>query len=263
MPTIDTFAAVLNGDGTGFDVTLTTTDFDTFTLTRQALDGAIGVRGAEDAALSAGAAFVSDLEAPQNTAVAYHVSCERTSDGYRATATVAATGEIDLGFDALFDLSRPTTILEVHPEKMPTWGQGIPSEFVWAQNRPDPVVISQVLRHPSGALSLLTATLAAKDEMNTALSRGNIIAFSPRYPETYGFDGLWYLAVGRVAVESLNPLVATEPGRRFVLDIQRIAPPPATFTPVDGRTWEEIVELGWTWEYIVASGMTWLQVMFS
>jgi hypothetical protein len=262
-PTIDTFTAVVNDAGTGFDVALTTTGFDVFTLTRIALDTSMVVRGAQGAELAAGAAFVADLEAPQNTSASFHVTCVRTSDSVEATSLIVATGVVDYGWDALYDLSRPDVPLQVHPASVPTTGQDVPGQTVWAQNRPDPVVISQVLRYPSGSLALLTATLTEKKGIEDTLKRGNIIAFSPRYPLEYGFDGLWYLSVSKMTIAPLNPGRIDEPSRQITLDIQRIAPPPATFQPIIGRTWADIIELGWTWEQIIANGWTWLDVMFA
>lgn len=262
MSSIDTFTAVLNDDGTAFEVTITTTGFDTFTLTRSALGSAMIVRGCDETALTGGAAFVLDLEAPQNTAVTYVLACTRTSDGYRLTQTLTATGQTDLGFDGLFDLSRASVVLQVRPEAMPALSRDIPADTVWAQNRPDPIVVSQVLRMPSLQLSLLTATQAENTALNTTLSRGNILAFSPRYPAEYGFDGLLYLAVTKVQTASLNPRRADEPGRRFVLEAQRIAPPPASFIPITGRTWADIDLAGWAWDYPVVTGYTWLDVIF-
>lgn len=263
MSSIDTFTAELNGTGTAFEVTITTTGFDTFTLTRSALGSATVVRGCDDTPLTAGAAFVLDLEAPQNTDVTYVLVCVRTSDGHRQTATIAATGQIDFGHDGLFDLSRASVVLNVHPEVMPTIAQEIPSDVVWAQNRVDPVVVSQVLRMPSLQLSLVTATLTEKAALDTTLARGNIIAFSPRYPADYGFDGLLYLAVIKVQTAPLNPRKAAEPGRRYLLDAQRIAPPPASFIPISGRTWGDVDVLGWTWDHPVVTGMTWLDMVFA
>ncbi|MFM8155510.1 MAG: hypothetical protein ACKOAF_05475 [Actinomycetes bacterium] len=255
-----TLTAVANSAKTAFDLQLVSTGgYTTFTILRMINGGSQIVRGASSAALSSGAAFLRDFEAPQNTSVQY-VAQVSGSAGTESSPLVTATGQIDFKSDVIFDLTRPSSPVPVFVESLPELSSDLGREVVWVAGRADPVVIMDVRRSPSGQLNLLADSLAQRDAISAAVAGGNIVCFSPRFPSVSGFTGVTYYSVGQMREQRLVA-AADEPGRRMVLDIQQVAPPPSSFVPIDATTWQQVVDSGLSWAQANAA-KTWQSLAY-
>ena len=263
--TIDVFTAEVSLNGRGFNVTISAPDFETFTLTRAIGDGLTSdiVRGADQAALSGiGAAYLLDVEVPQNTEVRYLLTVERTSPAPTSvtSAWLVATGQIDRGGNAIFDLTRGSIPQVV---KVNDWAQhnhDAPMEMVWVDGRADPVVISSTRRLPSSTMTLLTTDEESYAGIMEALA-GGITCYTPRYPDEAGIpEGIVYLSTGRITVTKLNQR-GQAPARLISVEVQEISPPPAEFILQAYRTWDEAYALGLTWDALAAA-FTWDELAY-
>ena len=254
-----TLTAQVNADNRWVILTASATGGTQFTVYRVTPDATQAVRGAlrKD---STNALVVADYEAPQNTPLAYYAEA---TDGVmtKVSDIVQPAGMIDRGGDVIFGLTNPLAWLKVTVESFPELVSKGRRDVVEVVGRPDPVVVSDTRLYPSGALTLITLTESERQAMNTLLADGNIIAFSPASPE-YGFADVWYFSVGDVR-EVRTSSLGYEESRRFTLDVQRIAPPPADFIGPAFRTWQQLKDANVTWGQLLASGTTWLKAQVS
>lgn len=263
--TIDTFTAVLANDGHGFNITISAPGFTTFTLTRAVVNGGASsiVRGAKDADLSGvGAAYLLDVEVPQNTAVQYLLVVSRVSPAPTTvtSAWVTATGQVDHGGNVIFDLTKSSAPTVVRITDWAGLTHDTPNETVWVDGRADPVVISTTRRLPSSDLVLLTLTEEEYEAVMTVTASG-ITCVAPRYPMQAGMPkGIAYLSVGNV-LENRMTQQGGEKARYLTLQCQEIAPPPADYIAQTARTWDEAYALGLTWD-VLSSRYTWDELAY-
>lgn len=247
-------------DATGRWVALTVDaeGMESVSVFRVTPDGTQAVRGAIDKRVESQYAVVVDYEAPQNVPLSYFA---RATDGVvtRESPVATTTRFIDRGGDVLFGLTNPLAWLRVQVIGFPEVKTRARRSLVDVVGRPDPVSVSDVRVLGAGALTVATLTDAERQAMAGLLAPGGIVAFSP-HRGTYGFSDVWYLSVGD-AVERRVVKAAEEPSRYWVLDVQRVAPPPADFIGPAFRTWGEPVQEGVTWGDWFTQGKTWLQAM--
>lgn len=254
---LDTFEFTAELDSTGRWILLTAlsegmTEITVFRITR---DGTSAVRGAFNKEVTN--AFVgADYEAPQNTPLAYFA---RYSDGVqtRESPVVSVVGTVDRGGDVLFGLTNPLAWLRVNVNIGPDLTSRGRQDSVQVVGRRDPVVVSDVRLFPNGTLTVITLTDSERNDLNSLLAPGQIIAFSPHQP-TYGFSDVWYLSIGDVTERRTAPL-GLETSRFFDLQFQRVAPPPADFIGPAFQTWGDVKDDGLTWGDWLTSGTTWLR----
>lgn len=261
---IDTFTAVIDGQGKGYDVTINAPGFTTFTLTRAITGGASSVvRGANNADLDGvGAAYLFDVEVPQNTEVRYFLEVNRVSPAPTSAMSswITATGQVDHGGSVIFDLAHNSNPVVVRVNDWTNHTYESSSESVWVHGRSDPVVIGSTRRLPSGVLTLLTLNNEEAEAIMATLA-GGITCYAPRYPEPAGIPkGIIYLSVSRVSEARLNQQ-GEDPARLLALDVQEIAPPPADFIAQTAYTWDEVIALGLTWDALAAS-YTWDELAY-
>lgn len=238
-------------------LTLNCTGATLATLYRVSPDGNQAVRGAYEKAIT-GVMVAADYEAPQNTQLVYFA---RVSDGAqtRESEIVVVDGMIDRGGDVIFGLTNPLAWTQVNVQKFPSLKHAARQEVVQIAGRRDPVAVSDSRLFPSGTLSLITLEESDRLAMSALLAEGSIIAFSPRYP-TYGFADVWYLAVGDVDENRVVDL-GYQTERVWDLQVQRVAPPPATFVGPAFRTWQDLKDAGTTWGQLLTGSKSWLQLM--
>lgn len=247
-------------DATGRWVTLTVDADDATSLSvfRVTPDGTQAVRGAIDKVVTGSLSVVVDYEAPQNVPLSYFA---RATDGVvtKDSAVVVTARGIDRGGDVLFGLTNPLAFLRVQVIGMPEIKTRGRRSLVDVVGRPDPVAAADVRVLGAGALTVATLTDSERQAMANLLAPGQIVAFSPHRP-SYGFSDVWYLSVGD-ATERRVVQAAEEPSRLWVLDVQRVAPPPADFIGPAFRTWGEPVQDSVTWGQWFTEGKTWLTAM--
>ena len=262
--TIDTFTAEVASNGNGFDVTISAPDFETFTLTRQ-ISGGSGaiVRGALNADLSGvGAAYLRDVEVPQNTTVQYLLTVSRASPAPTSvsSAWITATGQVDHGGTVIFDLARSSEPTRVRVTDWSNLDHDQANEMVWVDGRADPVVVSSTRRLPASELVLLTLTNAEYTAIMTVLE-GGITCIAPRYPAQAGMpNGIAYLSVGRIS-ETRMTQQGQDKARYLGLKVQQIAAPPAQFIQQTARDWDSAYALGMTWD-VLAATYTWDELAY-
>lgn len=267
MPgTIDTFTAVLAADGNGFDITIGAPGFETFTLTRLIANAPWGsgvVRGAKDASLSGiGAAYISDVEVPQNTVVQYLLTVMDTTPSPLTVTSewLTATGQVDHGGHVIFDLSQSSAPTVVLVNSWDALEHDTEAEKIWVAGRADPVIVSGTRRMPVSSLTLLTLDNAQYEGILSILV-GGITCFAPRYPQAFGMrTGLAYLSVGRVS-EGRMRRSDGQPARYLTLEVQQILPPTAEYIVQVARTWDEAIALGLTWD-VLAATYTWDELAY-
>ncbi len=247
--------ATLNSTGKWVLLSVTCTGMTHVTLYRVTPDGSQAVRSAFNLAVS-GAANVADYEAPQNTTLAYYA---RVTDGSTTTDSmvVTVTGVVDRGGDCVFGLTNPLATTPVTVVSFPELRSEIRRDVVNVIGRRDPVVVSDVRQYPSGTLTVATLSDGERLSLQSMLADGGVIAFSPKLP-TYGFSDIWYLSVGNVNEQRLSP-IGHAPERSFIMDVQRVAPPPADFIGPAFRTWQQLKDAGVTWNSLLTAGTTWLE----
>lgn len=263
--TIEIFTAEVSGDGRGFNVNISAPDFQTFTLTRSSANGMASgvVRGALNADLSGlGAAYLSDIEVPQNTAVQYLLEVARTTpDALTVTSDwLTATGVVDNGGNVIFDLARSSTPQRVLINSWGAWDHDLPAEKVWVDGRADPIIISSVRRMPATTLTLTVLNDADYSRIMSAIA-GGITCLAPRYPDQAGIPGgIVYLSTGKVSETRMRQF-GQNAARLISIEVQQITAPPADFIPQTALTWDEAYALGLTWD-VLAARYTWDELAY-
>lgn len=251
-----TLTATLAGAGRWVVLTLTCTGMTQATIYRVTADGVQAVRGAFDLDV-VDALNAADYEAPQNVPLTYFA---RVSDGVmtQESSIVTVDGVVDRGGDAILSLTTPTSPLLVSVIGIPELTSRARRDVVEVIGRPDPVVVNDARLYPTGTLTVATFTDADRDTLRTFLASGDIIAFSPRWPD-FGFSDVWYFSVGDYVERRYSPL-GDRPERAFVLDVQRVSPPPADFLGPAFYTWQDAIDEGLTWGDAITLGLTWLSI---
>lgn len=251
-----TLTAEINGSGRWVTLLADADDATQFTIYRVTADATQAVRGALRKE-SLGVLAAADYEAPQNTPLAYYAEA---TDGVqtRVSQIVRPDGVIDRGGDVVFGLTNPLAWLRVNVEGLPELVAKGRRDVVDVVGRADPVAVSDVRSFPSGTLTLITLEEGERLALTRLLADGGLLAFSPRSPQ-FGFTDVWYFSIGDVR-EARTSTLGLEPSRRFALDVQRVAPPPADFIGPAFRTWGDLLESGVTWGELLMRGTTWLQL---
>jgi hypothetical protein len=117
--------------------------------------------------------------------------------------------------------------------------------------RPDPVVVSFGRTWFNGTLNLISLTDAERIALQTIFASGRLVMFAPRIG--VGYDEVLFLAAGDIDLERVSRN-AYEPARRWIVQVQRVAPPPPTAVMPVGTTWQERLNEGDTWSYWASNG---------
>ncbi len=202
------------------------------------------VRGAQNLTAVSGQTIFVDYELPQNTPLSYVATT--TVSSVVSTSNTVVVGSVDFGGDVVFDLGTPWAGMQVYVESFSAAMHGISQETLTVWDRSDPVVVSGVRQLPSGKLVLITLTLAARETLLDIIRSGNVMGFAQWQP-TYGMDPVSYFSVGAVNEVRVSKF-ATEPARRWEMDVQQVAVPPAAYMyPTGTVTWQQVKDSTNTW----------------
>ncbi|MFM2437337.1 MAG: hypothetical protein RLZ55_146 [Actinomycetota bacterium] len=232
-------------------ITVNGTDGEVISLYRLVMGEAAGVRGAVDVTMLAPSMLFADYELPQNVEFSYYAV------GAGGTSVPVSAGIFDFGGDVMFDLSRPSVGQRVYVESFPEQTHDISADVVRVWDREDPVVVSGARQYPTGRVTLVSLSLSERSVLLETLRRGAIIALSPWQP-TYGLPSPSYYYVGLVTEQRPSPL-AHAPERRWLLDVQQVAPPRSTYVyPVGDVTWQGVKDNYADWSALLP--LTWSEV---
>ena len=250
-----TLTAELNDDGRWVVFSCTCIGATSATLYRVTPSGPQAVRGFFEKSVF-GAFNAADYEAPQQSTLTYFA---RVTDGVstKDSPLVTVDGMVNRGGDVIFSLTNPLAYQQIVVVTAPSLRSPVKRDVVEVIGRPDPVVVSDVRRYASGTMTIATLSDSERTGLNNLLSSGGLIAFSPHKPE-YGFEDIWYLSIGDVTERRVTPL-GYRPERYWDLEIQRVAPPPATFVGPAFVTWQDVYSAGTTWGEWKAAGTTWIK----
>jgi hypothetical protein len=218
-------------------------------------DAVIPVRGAQGFAVTRRELVFADFEIAQNRRIEYFAVVK--SGEIVLTTDSAVVEPIDYGRDILVDLADPLRSMLVWVESFNSYTYGISQNVQRVWGRPDPVVVSGVREMFSGTLNLLTLELPERKSLLEIVNASSIVGFSPQFPK-YGLDDFLYFSVGNV-VEGRPSTRAAESARRWGLEVQQVAAPPAEFSyPLHGLKWSDLAEKPWSdwgdfewWEVVV------------
>lgn len=210
---------------------------DTITVYRQYDKDLEVVRGAQSVVMKADEQLFIDYEVPQGVRIRYWAVASKGSESAQSDEVVM--GPYDFGGDVLFDLGDPKRGMVTNIEKFDQYKYGISRDVQRVWGRRDPVVISGVREMFTSTLNLLTLELSQRENLLDIIKNGSTVALSVQSPK-YGLEGVLYFAIGDVTEARVGNAVASEPLRRWNLDVQQIAPPPAQYRyPTYGKTWRE------------------------
>lgn len=199
------------------------------------------VRGCKYLPVTSPEQLFVDYEVPQDRFMQYWV-IQSQGGMPPMTSGKMPTGPYDFGRDALFDLGNPKRGMLVWVESFNEYKYGISRDVQKVWGRRDPVVISGVREMWASSLSLLTTTITDRDKLLAIVQAGSTIAMSPR-KASYGLDGVVYFAVGGVTESRIDGALASEESRRWTMEVQQIAPPPAEYRlPSYALTWRELAD---------------------
>jgi len=211
-------------------------------LYRVVAGGRTLVRGAENLTAVSGQTIFVDYELPQNTPISYVATTTVTT--VVSTSNTVVVGSVDFGGDVIFDLGTPWSGMQVYVESFASAQYAISQETLSVWDRPDPVVVSGVRQLPAGKLVLITLTLAARASLLDIIRSGNVVGFLQWQP-SYGLDPVTYFSVGSVNEVRVSKF-ATEPTRRWELDVQQVSMPPAAkMYPTGTVTWLTVKNANW------------------
>jgi hypothetical protein len=216
----------------------------TVTLFCQYGDGAPEpVRGAFNLLIKRPETLIVDYEVPQGYELRYWAVATKGTEKIESERSVC--GPFNFGGDVIFDLADPKRAMVINVESFKTLNYAISRDVQRVWGRRDPVVISGVREFPSGQLNLITLNLEERKNFLSIVTDGSTIAFGPHSPK-YGLEGVVYFAVGSIAEERTSRF-AVEDSRRWILEVQQIAPPPAMYRfPDYGKTWRQLRDNEWS-----------------
>lgn len=185
------------------------------------------VRGAQAVPVGATAVDVVDYEAPAGVEVAY-VLAARNVDGVTESAPEAVT--LDVDDDWLVDLDDARNTGPVLVESFTELSYAAPQGVHRVLGRRTPIVTSDLRWTPTGRLVLTTATVAEARRVRDAFGSSSPLLF--RTPAARGVGNMYLVPLGDV-VEQRMSRIATEPSRRWVVDVVEIdRPDPSLYVPV-------------------------------
>ena len=181
-----------------------------------------------------------DPEVPNGT-IGYSAE---VSDG-TTTKSALVFVEMDHGGDWLMPLGLERDGILVNVESLRQHQYAVDREVVTVLGRPDPVAVTFGRHWFSGSLVLLTLSDEERLQLEANLFQSRVFVFAPR--ENAGYEEVLYLSVGDVTAERTSAL-AFEDSRRWTLEVQSVASPPANYAvePV-GNSWQDIEDSGFTW----------------
>lgn len=203
------------------------------------------VRGGKDLSMTTQEKILLDYEVPQGSELTYYAVATDGIDS--ATSTEETVPAFDFGGDIIFPLGDPKAGMKVHIESLKQLKYDISRDVVRVWGRPDPVVVSGVREMPSGTLNLITLELDERKQLLDILRGGSVMGLNP-WKEEYGLTSIAYFSVGSLTETRPSPL-ASEPARRWSLEVQQVAAPAAAwkYPTGDAESWEQFRDTAPLW----------------
>jgi hypothetical protein len=197
--------------------------------------------------------YGTDAEVPNGT-VSY---AAMVSDGSATLISDTVSAEMDHGGDYIMPLGRADLGYLVNVETLQKQTYAVDREVVTVLGRPDPVAVSYGRHWWHGSFTFLTLYDSERQGIERAMNEARVLVFAPR--EGAGIDDILYFSVGEVSEERVSAYFS-EAARRWTLDVQTVARPPASYeTQAIGNTWNDVFATGQTWGQIKLSE-TWANV---
>jgi hypothetical protein len=189
---------------------------------------AAGVRGSDPATVTPGPVIIRDFEAPLEVPVTYTVQTLDSTGAVIDTETVTVTvpaGDCD---HWLCDLARVTNSLNLTIESLPELDFTPFNTVHDIIARRDPIVTSDIAHTPTFDLSVITETLAARDQTKSLLGNGVPVLLRTT-PDT-GIGNLYFAVVSYN--EQRLSTTGTAAARRFAVSGRQVErPDPTLYVP--------------------------------
>ena len=226
----------------------------TITVTRLGIEVATVVRAADNAPVTGGLFHGYDWEAPQGVPLTYRAE---VSDGtITASQDAVMTGEVNYGGDWVMPVGRAELGMVVNVEYggLGNIDRDVIRDIATVVNRPSPMVVSWGRSMGSHALTLLTLEDAQRRRF-LGIIQYPILMFAPR--PNFGVEEPVFCSVGSVVEERTTGL-GSEPSRRWTMDVQYIARPPAVYAPPPpSESWQTRKDEADTWGEVRDSLQRW------
>lgn len=218
------------------------------TVYRQDVGGSVAVRGLNETDDITPGTPDRVVGVDPEVSNGHHGYVAVVSDGTIFDTSEEIVVNVDHGGDWLMPLGIATRGRVVNVESLRTHTYAADREVVAVLGRRDPIAVQFGRHWFSGQLVLLTLEADERDWLREILYGSRIIVFCPRLNAGYPLP--LYLSVGEVTEERTSGY-ALEQSRRWTLEVQSVAAPPADY----------IVEpAGTTWGAVEGSGDTWVEV---
>lgn len=219
----------------------------TVTITRTIGGSTVDVVTAGD--MTAGGYIHADYDLPQATTYTYRATVD---DGiFTATTAPVTISGLDRGGDYIAAFADPFNGTVINVESFTEDELRAQNDEVTVLGRPDPVVVAFGRTWARGELVLISTTDEERHALESIFETGRLVVFQAR--RGAGIDRALYLAPGDVSVQRVSRM-AFEPARRWLVNVQRVAAPPAEFTVPFGQSWQDVVDAGYDWSWWDANG---------
>lgn len=214
------------------------------------------VRGSVDSPAVGGAWNGQDYEAPAGEDILYEAVVEDESDSTQAVAYATLPGGVDHGGDWIMPIGTPEGGTNVFIEYggMGTLNHNTQRDVISVIGRADPVVVNFGLETYSTTVNFLTLDSGERDRLLAVLA-SPVVVFTAR--PGFGFRVPQYFSVGQVTEERTVGL-GSEQSRRFLVDLTKVARPPAHYAISRPSTsWQSKLDDGELWETPLIDGTIW------
>lgn len=188
------------------------------------------VRGCNPQAVTPGAIYVRDFEAPIGVQLTYQVQVTDATGGASPTTTHTVTVPTHGCDDTwLVDLAAPVNTQRVIIERLDELDYLAASGVHFVLNRRTPIVTADIARTPSFELQVITETEDQRERARAAL--GNGVPVLLRTPPENGIASVYFVVTEWKEQRVVNR--ATLQDRRFVMScVQVDRPDPILYAPV-------------------------------
>ena len=202
------------------------------------------VRGGQDADISGDVWEGTDYEAPQGVPLTYRADVDNgtTITTYYATME----GLIDYGGDWIMPVGYPDfgTNIIVEYGGVGALDRQIQQDTAMIINRDSPVVVSWGRKMWAATITVLTLEEPERFQLVNLLDFP-VLMFAAR--PGFGVEDPVFLSVGGVSEERTSGL-GSESSRRFVIQVQQVARPPAFYPPpIPAFSWQDRLDEDRTW----------------
>lgn len=196
----------------------------------------------------------ADYEIPFGVDVTYFAAASNASGAHAAAEPVF----FDVDDDWLVDLDDARNTGPVTIESFDELEYDAPQGVHRILNRRTPIVTSDIRWTPSGTLVIVTLTVDDARRVRDALGSSSPLLLRSTFDRGVGNMYLQPLTVREARISR----IATEPARRWTVDVVEIdRPDPSLYVP-KAVTWTEVVAEWATWQDVLDARPTWGDLMY-